>query len=83
MRVYWGKIIGNLFLSDLIIAQEDGVPELHVDEAKIRYRLKENGVFPASTCATPCAPHQIKVREVSCSLYFPFGDELMWQQDFY
>ncbi|CAG7824008.1 unnamed protein product, partial [Allacma fusca] len=43
--------------------QEDGRLELNLDMKKIKYRSDAQGIFPISTCATPCEPHQIKVRE--------------------
>ncbi|XP_069690823.1 metabotropic glutamate receptor 6-like isoform X3 [Periplaneta americana] len=53
-RYHW-KIVGNYTLND------EGLPILNIDNDTIRYRSGEN--FPPSACATPCAPHQVKIQQ--------------------
>ncbi|XP_021930539.1 metabotropic glutamate receptor 3-like isoform X2 [Zootermopsis nevadensis] len=53
-RYHW-KIVGNYTLDD------KGLPVLNIDHDIISYRKGE--AFPASTCATPCAVHQIKIQQ--------------------
>ncbi|KAK0093640.1 hypothetical protein PV326_013034 [Microctonus aethiopoides] len=58
--VYRWHVVGNYTQSDR------GEPILHIDTNIMKYR-GENELgrqyFPNSTCAKPCHPHQVKVRE--------------------
>ncbi|XP_023724133.1 metabotropic glutamate receptor 3 isoform X2 [Cryptotermes secundus] len=58
-RYHW-KAVGNYTLDD------NGLPILNIDHDAISYRKGE--AFPTSTCATPCAMHQVKIqqREDTC-----------------
>ncbi|KAJ9573800.1 hypothetical protein L9F63_008837, partial [Diploptera punctata] len=52
-RFHW-KIVGNYSLD------ENEAPVLNIDHSLISYRGGQD--FPTSACATPCAPHQVKLQ---------------------
>ncbi|XP_024946277.1 metabotropic glutamate receptor 4 isoform X2 [Cephus cinctus] len=57
---YHWQVIGNYTQSD------SGAPNLYIEATAMKYRNQTEGgrrFFPNSTCAQPCEPHQVKVRE--------------------
>ncbi|XP_058793488.1 metabotropic glutamate receptor 7-like isoform X2 [Phymastichus coffea] len=57
---YRWHVVGNYTQS------ENGSPVLHLEPRIMKYRSQKKGgrrFFPNSTCASPCKPDQVKVRE--------------------
>jgi hypothetical protein len=55
-----GRHLHVTLISSVFIVDDNGLPILNIDHDSISYRKGE--AFPTSTCATPCAMHQVKIQ---------------------